>query len=369
MALFLFSLFFLWISLRSAGRVSKFFLVLSVFFPCLLAGMRGTSVGTDMRIYIIRYFNLAVKSNSFWNYIKMVEVTDYLYLFINYFVSRITNQIFFELFLQQALTIIPVYVSLFRIFKNKKSIFLGALLYFLFMYNSSFNIARQSIAISFEILGFSYLKEEKFKTAICIIISILFHNTAIFSLVPFAVFYLYNSKQLSVRFKFFLSACGCICCVLILCFITKLVPILSNFSLPFFQRLAGNMRFLRDKPDISISDFLLCFFCLILTFICRKKTKDFCYDINFFTVLALFGSILSQTGSIISFSQRASYYFLYPVIFIGLPYTISDSSIKYRNLHSERWIVFFFVAWWIFNILLRNANETLPYVFSFAYTI
>ena len=366
LVLFTFSLLFLLIALTYSGRVSKFFLVLSILLPCLIAGLRGNTVGTDMKAYIIRYFSLAQKANSFGNYVQMVEVSDYLYLLINYVVSRITSLFWIELFIQQGLVIVPLYVALFRIFNNKKSIFLGVALYFLFMYNFSLNIARQSIAISFEILGFSYLKEKNYKFVICIIVSIMFHNTAIVTLLPFFIYFIYNSKYFSPKFKLFISLCACVCCVLVLYFITNILPLFSNSSVMVLRRLAGNMSFLKKEIDISISDFLVCVICILFSFLYRKKTYIFCYDINYFVVIAILGSILSQTGSIITHSQRASYYFLYPVIFIGLPYTVSETLRTHEKFHPERWILFFFFCWWCFNILICNFSETLPYVFFFS---
>jgi hypothetical protein len=363
--LFATSLLCLWVSLNHSGWGSKFFLSLSVILPCLLAGLRGTHVGTDMQVYIVGFFNLAVKSDSFGNYTTIVGLNDYLYLAVNYLVSRFTNLLWIELFIQQALVIMPIYYTFFRVFNNKRSIMLGASLYFLFMYNLSLNISRQSIALAFEILGFSYFGKNNKKFLTCVIVSILFHNTAVITLIPFFLFWLFNSKKFTNKFKFFISFCGCIGCTLIIYFFTNLLPLLSESRILFLRRISGYTRYLKQGIDISTSGFFLCLVCIIFTFLYRKKTSNFCFDVNFFPVLALLGSILFQTGSIISYSQRASYYFLYPVVLIAFPHIVSETSKSQGILHPQRWLLLFFMSWWIFNIIINNVHETLPYVFFF----
>ncbi len=362
---FLLSILFLQISLNYRKRAQIIFTALSMFFPCLLAALRGSSVGIDMQIYIIRFFNLAVKSDSFRDYVKLVGLTDYLYLAINYFISRFTNLLWIELFIQQALVIVPIYIALFRIFENKKSIILGMCFYFLSMYNFSLNISRQSIALAFGILGFSYLGKENKKYILYVIVATLFHNSAVIMAIPFIVFKLLDSKYISRKLKIFISFSLSIGCILFIYLLSNLLPLLANSNYTFLRRIAGYTRFLREEIDISISGTILCLVCVFFTFLYRNKLRKFCSNSLFFPVLALLGAILYQTGNFITYSQRASYYFLYPVIFIALPSIVSEDPKLHGILHPQRWILFFFISWWIFNILISNSHRTLPYVFFF----
>src|ERR1035437_7444476 len=179
MVLYLFLVLFLLIG--SLLKQNKKIFILSFFILLLIGGLRGISVGTDTINYKDLYSGVELKG---------FEV-GYYYL-NDYIISHGYNfQIM--IFISMLLCLFPVFFVVNRISSRPLlSITLYVLLYFYF---NSFNVMRQSIAISVFFLALYFLqKNNKFGYFISIIIAALFHTTALIVLVTYP-FYKINMHK------------------------------------------------------------------------------------------------------------------------------------------------------------------------------
>ena len=62
---FLISCFLIWLSEKSPSRnIGKFLAFIAILLPCILAGMRADTIGTDVRVYVEPMNNAAKQSTS-----------------------------------------------------------------------------------------------------------------------------------------------------------------------------------------------------------------------------------------------------------------------------------------------------------------
>ena len=160
---FISSCVFLGLSEKSRSRyIKKLLVFIAILLPCILAGMRADTIGTDVKVYVEPLYNAAKQSTSFSSYMN------------------------------QRWYVIWIYFGLKRMDK-KYPIWLGMLVFYLMFYNTSLNMMRQWIAMAILFWGLSYLlTNKKKKYFIVVIVACLFHTSA---LMGFAIYFLYVYSQ------------------------------------------------------------------------------------------------------------------------------------------------------------------------------
>jgi len=222
-------------------------------------------------------------------------------------------------------------------------------------------MARQSIALSFTILGVSFLDKSGgkkiIKPILCFIIAFLFHSTAIINVITCLFFYiLHNQKQQKVIKK-------------ILLIIVYLASIFIVFDYTDFITLLyksglykHGILYLQNysKLDFSFADTFTYLF-VIISLIMNKetiKTKNYNYD--FYLAIAMESIILLQLGTFIQYLERISFYCFYPVLFNMLPTVGTSKKGISKNMII---IIVFFIIYWIYTFVILNSHGTIPYKF------
>ncbi|WP_176271401.1 EpsG family protein, partial [Enterococcus sp. 7E2_DIV0204] len=179
------------------NRGNKYFygllVILLIVTVSILNGTRDFTIGTDIRVYGNKYFELALFSYRFVDYLDLTRSfynldVEYGYQALNYLVSRFTNNIHIFYFILGILTNGLFYLGITR-FRQWVSIPLSFLTYLFLFYGNTLNIMRQSVAMAFVFLGISLFITSKKRLGIAMLFcSLLFHNSAI---VGFAILLLY----------------------------------------------------------------------------------------------------------------------------------------------------------------------------------
>ena len=98
------------ISGKNISKALKIILVfLALLIPSLLAGLRASFIGTDLRIYGINNFNYAIYSNSFKQFLDQTNVIDFSFNVLIYISSRICSDYHLSLFIYQFITVFFIY--------------------------------------------------------------------------------------------------------------------------------------------------------------------------------------------------------------------------------------------------------------------
>lgn len=174
--------------------IGRFFSILAIIIPSILAGLRTLDIGIDVQVYVEQNFKTALQSQSFKECLENCN-TDFLYVVINYIISRISNSINILMFVIELINMVLVYMF---IYNKRKSIhmWLAMAAYLLMFYNISLNLIRQSLAISIILFSIRYIESRKpIKFYTCVIIATLLHSTAIFTLPIYVIFNIINKKH------------------------------------------------------------------------------------------------------------------------------------------------------------------------------
>lgn len=365
----------------------KFIVVIALLLPCLLAGARDLSVGTDTDWYpkllfdaanssdgFKNYFNTIVYQNTGWGLLYKVSSFEIGFSFLTYIIAKITNNFQILLFVIQLIIILPIYfgVKKYKYINENKLIWLSMLTYYLFNYNWGINAIRQCMAISIIFWGISSFingdKSKWLKYFMSLLIAISFHNTAIISIVIIFIYYFVKEEKnffssniiISDTKKINLSSI-IIVFAFLACIIMISVPnllrniiLILNVDRKYLNYIGTNFEI------VGSSIFLIPIILIFLMY--RKKFKQI-YNHNFYTImyiLYMFSIQLSTASS--QFGSRISFFFM---VFntIGIPTLASSPSIKSNKKINYFIVISTALLYWIYNFMIRNYGNTYPYIF------
>lgn len=286
-------------------RLAILLSIIVILIPSIISGVRDTSIGTDVDKYVGPDFHYAIKSNSIGEYFQKSE-EEPLYAFLNYIVSRFTNNVHYMLFAIQLIMTSLVYITLFKQ-RKKISMSMGMLVYMVLIYTRFLNLIRQGLAVSVVIFAFNYVEKKKLlKFLACITVASLFHRTAILALPIYVLYWWINKgdKKSSVA----LMISYVILIISVFCYDIVLEAFINFNILPDkFEVYLG--KFKNDVWDMNL--FLTLYkavWIVIFGFLYKKmKIKD--NDFKFLFNMLLFDIILLQFSIKIQNAERISYYY------------------------------------------------------------
>lgn len=179
---------FLGISLGKK-RQSLFYyicIVIGLLLPAILAGLRDSSIGTDVELYGNYWFIYAGKY-SFFPYMKMAveQSIGPVYALLNYLVSIVTDDVKVFYFVLSFTETVFVYSGI-RGFKDKISVPFGMFCYYTIFYNNTLNLLRQMLAVSIVCFSYRFLVKNQYAVFFILsLLAILSHSSAVFVILLF----------------------------------------------------------------------------------------------------------------------------------------------------------------------------------------
>lgn len=364
---FLLSTLLLFFSDRVKVNQRNYIVILALILPAVLAAFRANNIGTDVEVYLNPIINAALETSSFDEYLNFEWFGEWRPVFVSEFEIGFTTLVYFiansfgatwTKFILQVLIIFPIYIAIKKY--NKYPAWLGMLVFYLMMYNSTLNMIRQSIAISFILLAIVYLLENKKKYFIVsFLIAVLFHKTAFILLVIVALYYWIRLKSLhhktiiySEFYKVFIVILLAVCGLFSINLIAKLLSLIGYDS--YLNYLEGEFYFLPNQLAYHAPIFLL---------ICYnwKKWNSYEYNARFFLVLFVLMLVCLQLRSINMYLGRVASFFLCfsVLIYPSLCYT-SRSQTK-RFLMISYLIIYLGIYWYQYYVI-NGIDATIPYL-------
>lgn len=364
--MFALSLSLIWIGIKSNNKIIKIILIAAgLLLPCIMAGMRDISIGTDTKGYIHNLYSLSKESKSIFNfydtaYAWYVE-RDYAYLTITYFAAKCGLSFGALLFIYECLIIIPLFASFRKIKMSNRATMIGMAIVFLVLYNVTYNMLRQSIAIAFTTLAFtSYLtcktKGQLIVTVLEIILAIGFHSTAI-AIIPIILLHKYytNNKHLTKQ-KQLLSILLIISSIAIVIFYSAFLQLLAKTG------VYSNATYYLDHystKDFSLYQFVINLLMIAIIIGNKKKIIANKMPYRFLVIMALTNMIISSgLGYFIMYSQRIMLYIQYILLLCYTPLIIT------WNKKITKTTLLFMLALlgtWVMYYGYKNVGETVPY--------
>ncbi len=342
---------------KDSSKKYYFFSIISILFPALLAGLRDVNIGTDVKVYVLPSFNIALASHNlsaFFENMKYYNL-DFLFLVLTFFTSHAFENISFVLFCESFITISLFYFGINNICDEKKSRPFIFLLFLLIYYNFSLNIIRQFIALSIIFYSFKYIKEEKnIKFFILLIIATLFHNTAVIGLLMYFLYYI-SKKKNSLLYSIVIF--------------TMLLGFMFNYNsvLVFLakygivaERYVSRYAIGNSGVNISFADEIIKIYTLLLIILKGKNLKnDKLY--SFLRIVSVFDFIIFQIGSFVDYASRISLYFgVFPLILITK--IINNANKDKKILYLITLMIYF--IYFVYMYLICQNGQTYPYVFA-----
>lgn len=352
---------------KNRKKLAITLLIISVLILCLLAGLRDVSIGTDVNIYVKPLFENAINAESFQSYIsENNEYTENAYLVFTFICAKLTTNINVFLFIIQLLIIVPVYYAIY-LRRKEAPMWLSLLIYLTLMYNVSFNLVRQCIAMSFIFLSYSLLeKNKRISTVICIILAFLFHKSALIAICTYVIILIYKSNKLNKSCKKK---------------IIRAILFLILFSVIFYQPLASflyNINILPDKYytyikrvdmdnyDIDYFNLLYKLFfwgIIIYYFYNMKKNVKMDKPMNivpYATILAV-DFIIFPISFLSDTFIRIGYYYGLNIYPLAIPLCSNEVSNK-KEVFIRCIIVLAVIIYWIYSIMIYKGMQTYPYI-------
>jgi hypothetical protein len=308
--------------------------LLAVLPPILIAGLRDSTVGSDMELYIVPIFNgIASNGQNLSEFIDSYPEIEIGYLFVNYVIAQLTDQPFFLLLSIHILIIVPLYITAMR-WREQLSPVLFMFIFYMIFYQESLSIVRQSIALSFSMLAFTFFWEKKFiRYFLYMAIAFLFHQTAVIAL-SFPLVYLMVDK-FSIQ-KYYYAYIGIILAfgLLFLNLDNILIWMIENdyIDLKFLKYTSAGDTF---TPVLGTANFVvkIVIIAYIIYVMVLYKSDTI---LKFFLIMAILDMLFSLCALIVQPLDRISLYFaLFHASHCHILFLITLFFLQKKTLHTH----------------------------------
>lgn len=337
---YIFSLFFTYLASQRNNWLYHF---VAIVAPILLLTFRDVSVGTDT-VHYEDIFNYSSSAASLSIFILSFRL-EIGFASITYLISNMGLDVSFAFFIYASLTVIPIYVGALCLKKKTSPVIIMAL-YYLMFYQYSFNIVRQSIAMSFVFLSAVLLVNNKTKLSIIVwIFALLNHNTAIIFIVFFMIF--------KMREENILKKMIIICVVFLV-----LIGILTlNFSDQINYYNDAYLSKGQGSSQMSYLIEMLLNFCIVIyARIKQMEDSDFYLHVSLMTLCLIVASPLAPF--VFRIANLCDI-----IMLIYIPLTITS---VLKPIHKFYYFSFAIFYWW-FVFILNNSGGSFPYIFDSFY--
>lgn len=375
---FFLSCAFFWLSEKSRSKyVRAFWAFIALLLPCLLAGMRADTVGTDVKVYVEPMYNAAKASYSIASYMEQKWYVIWRYMYVKKFeigfsliifvIEKFGGSLGTVLFVIQALIITPIYLGLKKI-RKPYSICFGMFVFYCMFYNTSLNMMRQWIAMAIMFLGFSYLiNSKKKKYCAFILVACLFHTSAIVGIAVLLV-YLYSTKKREYIKIAHIKLNGSL--VPIKVFVYGCIALLSLNIVAMILGKIGLSKYIvyiqgRNGLHILPNQIILRLPVIIL-FVARWK-KICKEDVlaPFYGSMIVLDLLFSQLISINAYATRiASFFSEYNMISYSAIVYAGNRKYRANRYMTLLYMLVYMISYWIYYYAITGAGETFPYVFA-----
>ena len=355
--------------LRKYKTIKILFVLIGLLLPCILAGARDNTIGTDMLVYGDAYLNYAQRYNTLSSFMNFNYLGgEPLFKILSYISAHYFGQ-FGYYFALEFSCILPVYATFVRRGWEKYS-WLGMLIYYLCFYSFSLNLLRQSIAMSIIFWGYNYIVERKpIKFCVSVVIAAGFHLTAAIMLLLYPIHRMVtyvqdkDSKNIFSRiigpYRKLIYALIILLCVAVLFLYSSLLPIIIALT----GRFEGQLEFLSGGISMYWPYWLIMSLPIFLLFRRYNVRRSMDEEYSFLYLMFALSIILFQVIGINSESYRISLYFMQFLILL----MVKSGCTEYQTFRIilERWCILIFLgAYYVYFFIIALFNHVYPYTSS-----
>lgn len=353
-------------------RRSTFIIICIVaFLPTIVSGLRY-GIGTDYHLTYVRYFDTCRTGNYYGN------TYEYLYYALNYIVSTLGGNVNIVLYISSVITFL-CYIKGMLYYGQKISIGVSTLVFMLLSYNNSMNNVRQWVAVAIVFYGVRYCFEKKFtKYVFTIIAAAGFHVSAAFMLPMYFIVSRKDSNNIEAHEGKILSKTKrnliCIALLALIVISQFAISIFESIGLGYYIPYFTKIKYIGYINWLAIARYLPWILSMIYLIMKKSKNDYLIYVSTIFALIGVIVEIIAMHVSVGGFEQihrMANYFTCFFSVVAG---AISQGCKAFRKEYAIKkngYAIFMIlilaitIFMWVNDIVINNANETLPYVTIF----
>ncbi len=368
--------------LKKKKCLKVIFAVLAITVPSLLAGLRDSSVGTDVEVYGNFWFEYTQRM-KFLRYIEFAKSCSIgvVYALLNYIVGLFTDDTKIYYFVLSFVETGLIYIGV-KMFNglDRKSLFNNKLVlndnnkislpfamfcYYTIFYNNTLNLLRQFLAVCFVFVAYMFIMKKKYVVSVLILmVAFLSHNSALFSFLLIPIFIISNEK-LKSREKVYIFNIILFCSIslvmilykpVLMLFISK--GILSSRFLTYMEGTVVGGRMIRTVFWVILAVLGYIAFPKMINYQKESKFIISCITTSFaFSFVMFMGNV---------YAIRMAFYFdLASLIFIPMIPKIYKLDYKGIRLKYGMYVflIIVLIARWYLEYVRSNNGQTFPYKF------
>lgn len=340
----------------------------AIFIISVFAGIRASSVGTDVNVYGVRFYSYAVSSQSIGQLKQLLSITgeknDELFHIMNYILSRFSSNYHVGLFFYELIIVSVVYLA-FRRLRNLFgiSVSLGMFFFLFTLFNPSLNLMKQTIAVAITFLAITYLVERNIKVYFLLIaIAFFMHGSALIGIPIYIVFMIFknSSEKRSIQpLKFVMFW---VIVLISIYFIGNIVELLVSIGLVrvnYLNYLSGGIY--SSNSGVNLYSLMAPIFSIIYIGVTPTKQKQRIENSEFWISMTILAIVTSLATIVSSYLGRIGNYFLLPMLSYQMILWVVDTS-KTRRRLMQTFLILVIVVAWCHDIAIENFNNTIPYI-------
>ena len=339
---------------KKSNLIGWLAMLVSLLSLVIVAAVRESSVGTDIKFYYYQiFYDFVMSGKSIMAELHIANVEPGFVILV--YLSSIFKDFNISMGIIQFVIIIPIYILAYKL-RNKYSMTMVILVFITTMYVRSFNLIRQSIAMTWTILSIYYYFNEEYKKCIGILIGAAFiHISALIVISIYFIIYLY---KLNNKNRYYM-----LCGMYIVLFTSIILfnPILSLIGGRYERYISNSSNMVDGFSIFSLVKKI--FWIMIAVFLIINSKKVQRKEVNWNSKIALnllfIDLVLSFLTIKIPNAGRIGYYF------INVAYIIIG--INFSNIFKQKKMVnvilsVIFVMFWINMTAVKNSGDgTFPY--------
>lgn len=332
---------------KQSYRKIGFWLIylLFILLLSLIEGCRDLTIGTDLDVYGIRYFDDARRSHHLTQHIFDFEGEWGFHAFM-WLCSRLSSDIHVMLFVLALLKIVLVSSAFLKMKKCLNSTLL-MFSYLCFSYVTGFNIMRQAFAASVVIFALPYLLDKKWLPYFSLsLLAMTLHSSAFMSLVLVILYFTVRMKG-GIWFSFIALA-------IIYALSSAIMVYIMMSDLGLYSDKAA---LYMEREGVTPAKSNIVMACLYIVFILKYKSHfktDKFFD--YFLLLSVTSLFFTLMSSFFEVAVRLSWYILY---LLGFMYVLAIRKLPHKNLFSMVYVAIY-IMYFVIDAL-HGLGDCLPY--------
>ena len=228
---------------------------------------------------------------------------------------------------------------------------------------------RQCIAVSIVAYSFTFVWKKKYLLfSLFICLAFTFHSTSLIGILILLLYkFLGNNKKMNTSNQFLLLTISIILMLTAMVGFEKIINVLCDngiLNVRYKAYITGGVYADAAKTRVSMSNLLIQPVLLIIILFYAKSTDKYINGgMNFFIVCCILVALINIFGQLYSaYIFRLAYYFI-PFQVLSLCLTIKGIGNSKDKICIVFVIFVMVLVLWTFQIVIRNGNETYPYIF------